>query len=312
MPPTGHQEKQCLTDPREPADCSVCGAAPPPHVVFWSQDFPVVRCPGCGVLRVSPRLTPEALRAYYGPAYWASQDSVVRGYFDYAGDAENIRRTFKRRWQRIIRGVSQPGKMLDVGCASGFLLGVAQAGGWNVTGLEWSEHAKAQAPALIGKRIRLGTLPDAGLQPASLDVITFWDFLEHSGDPRKDLEQAARLLKPGGRLSVIIPDAGSLLARFMGPRWEEFKKPQEHLYFFTGAQLQRLVISLGFEIIATKREGKYASLGFAFSRFKPGDGLWYLLARAAGRLIRILGWERKVVYINPGDKLHFICRRRGA
>lgn len=313
MTQTASREERPLPNTREAADCDVCGAAPPSgRPAFWSQDFPVVRCPGCGVLRVTPRLTPEALRAYYGPAYWASQDSVVRGYFDYAGDAENIRRTFQRRWKRICRGMTGPGKMLDVGCASGYLLEVALAAGWAVTGLEWSEHARTQATDAVRQHIHLGSLPDVQIASASLALVTFWDYLEHSRNPRSDLEHAARLLKPGGRLSIIIPDAGSLLARLMGPRWEEYKKPQEHLYFFTGAQLRRLVKSLGFDLITARREGKYASLGFALSRFKPGDGLLYWLARLAGFVIRRLGWWRRVVYINPRDKLHLICRRRGA
>jgi len=295
---------------RESVPCSVCGTPPPTHVWAVVQGFALVRCPRCGVRRVSPRLTAQALRAYYDAAYWKSRDSVCRGYFDYAGDEDNIRRTFRRRlaWLDRRTGVRR-GRALDVGCAYGFLVAEALAAGWDARGLEWSEHAVAGAAAEVRPRIELGTLTGAEREAGTWDLLTLWDYLEHSPDPRADLTAAARLLKPGGWISIILPDAGSLLARIQGPRWEEYKKPQEHLYFFTYAQLARLLAELGFTVQARHWAGKYASVAFACSRFKPEDGWIYPLACAAGTILGAVGLAERVWYVDPRDKRHVLARK---
>jgi SAM-dependent methyltransferase len=293
---------------REAVPCDVCRGQEPARLAFMSRGFAIVCCPQCQVLRVSPRLTVASLQAYYGPAYWKSDDSVARGYFDYLGDEANIRRTFQRRWQWLARDLPRTGRLLDMGCASGFLLDEAQTAGWEVAGVEWSEHARASAPVAVRTKIA-GTLADLRLADASLDCVTAWDYLEHSRHPRAELESWVKLLRPGGWLSVIIPDAGSWLARLLGPAWEEFKKPQEHLYFFTGSQLTRLLGTLGLRTRRSRYEGKYASLKFAFSRFKPGDGLLHWGTRLAGKMVQALGLEQRVVYVNPWDKLHLLARK---
>jgi SAM-dependent methyltransferase len=294
---------------KEVVACSICGALPPERAEFQVRGFRLVRCPQCKVLRVCPRLTAAALKRYYNKDYWISTDSISKGYFNYFADEANIKRTFRRRLTRIMRLLPQAGRMLDVGCANGFLLEEAGTLGWDALGVEWSQPAVMRARSKTRPRIIIGSLSAVELEPDSLDLITFWDYLEHSPAPKQDCQKAAALLRPGGILSVIIPDAGSLLARLRGRRWEEYQKPEEHLYFFTGRQLEHLLSGLGVTVVRRKWEGKYASLQFAFSRFRPGDGWLYFLARSGQGLARLTGLAQQVVYVNPFDKLHLLCQK---
>lgn len=296
----------------ESVACSLCGSPTPARPEFVIRDFPVVRCPVCGVRRVSPRLTREALRTYYDANYWKSVDSVARGYDNYAGDEANIRRTFRRRLGLLAQWsvrTSSPRSLLDVGCAYGFLLQEALDAGWDAYGLEWSEFAAGNAAPAVRNRIRMASLMESPWPEASMDAVTFWDYLEHSPDPKADLAAAARMLKPGGLLSIIIPDAGSMLARIMGSKWEEYKKPEEHLYFFTAGQLASQARPLGLDLVHREWAGKYARLDFALARFKPGDGLFYAIFQAGLKAVRRLNWEKKIAYINPRDKRHLIFRK---
>ncbi|NTV52028.1 MAG: class I SAM-dependent methyltransferase [Candidatus Firestonebacteria bacterium] len=313
MPKPFHPKNLNLADVSEAEDvpCCVCGAPPPGKAEFVVQTQRVVRCPICGLQRVSPRPAPAVLRQVYGADYWKSPDSVLAGYTDYPGDEANIRRTFRRRIKRVAPGHGG-GLWLDVGCAYGFLLLEAEQAGYEVQGLEWSEAAAAAAPEAIRGRIRVGSFQQADFPENAWDVISFWDYLEHSPDPKADLLKAYRLLKPGGRLSIVIPDAGSRLARWMGPRWEEFKKPQEHLYFFTGKQLASLCASLGLTPQGREWAGKYARLDFALSRFKRGDGILFPVARAGRFMLKMMGLEACVIYVNPRDKLHLLCQKERA
>src|SRR5205823_5287062 len=71
-------------------------------------------------------------------------------------------------------------------------------------------------------------------------VVTSWDVIEHLPDPQAHLETIARLMEPGGVLSIITPDRGSATARMFGARWVEYQKPEEHIHFFRRQDLRAM------------------------------------------------------------------------
>ena len=81
-----------------------------------------------------------------------------------------------------------------------------------------------------GVRIRPGSVFEQNYEPASFDVVTLWDVIEHTTDPRETLEHCRRLLKPGGVLVVNYPDIGSWIARALGRRW--LFLTSVHLHYF--------------------------------------------------------------------------------
>jgi hypothetical protein len=80
-------------------------------------------------------------------------------------------------------------------------------------------------------------------------------------------------------------------------------------YFFTGRQLAEVCRSLGLAPKSREWAGKYAQWDFALSRFKPGDGILFPVARAGRFLLKTMGWLNAVVYINPRDKVHLLCQK---
>ena len=84
-------------------------------------------------------------------------------------------------------------RILDVGCAGGWVEDWAAPRGWNVIGID------LQPPADIVGDVRAWR--DLGLEPHSFDVILGFEVIEHG-----DLATAlAELLKPDGRLMVTTP-----------------------------------------------------------------------------------------------------------
>jgi len=67
-----------------------------------------------------------------------------------------------------------------------------------------------------------------GIDEDFFDIITMIDFIEHVGAPMSILVKASRLLRPGGQLVILTPNADSLSRRLMGLRWLHYKV--EHLY----------------------------------------------------------------------------------
>jgi len=174
---------------------------------------------------------------------WIRQD-----FYGYPGDRApsgwtRIRRTMlwpekvRREWRgrHILPWVGR-GRLLDIGCSTGVDLKALQDQGWDVCGLDLSEVAVAQARALVGNRIILGTLETAPLAPETFDVVRFSHSFEHLFSPRGALERVRKLLAPGGVVVITLPNVGSLEARMFGPWWWPWELPR-HLYHFERSTL---------------------------------------------------------------------------
>jgi SAM-dependent methyltransferase len=148
----------------------------------------------------------------------------------YESELRGRNRTARKHLEIVERHV-RPGRILDVGCASGLFLRHALQSGWDVTGIEPSESLCAKARTNLGGQgeIQWATLEDACLM-GGFDAITLWDVLEHVPDPRSFLCVCRGLLRHGGYLFLNVPDLGSLEARILGRRWPLLLP--EHLNYF--------------------------------------------------------------------------------
>ena len=97
-------------------------------------------------------------------------------------------------------------RALDVGCGGGILAESMAQRGAQVLGIDMGEaplavarlHQLESGVALDYRRITAEEL--AGKEPASFDVVTCMEMLEHVPDPASTIQACARLLKPGGHL----------------------------------------------------------------------------------------------------------------
>jgi SAM-dependent methyltransferase len=241
--------------------CDLCGASGGKPVLEGGDRrfglpgrFAVVQCPSCGLVRTEPQ--PEDPGAYY-PAteyysYAAPQVSpLTRGAVAsrYGGRAGALARLAGRRISALPPG--PPGDLLDVGCGSGAMLLALEAAGWRGHGVELDEGAARAAQEAGLDRVRVGDLLDAAYEPGSFDAVRFSHSLEHMRSPRAELAEARRVLRPGGRLAIAVPDFGALLRRTFGERWFFLDLPR-HLWHFDRQTLPRLVRESGFEVMSVR------------------------------------------------------------
>ena len=186
----------------------------------------ILRCRVCRFAFRQARSSPEDLRNLY-----RQMDAKV-----YESELRGRDRTAQKHFT-IVNRYSRPGRILDVGCASGLFLKHALEAGWEVTGLEPSEVLCGVARKNLGGKgqIMCTTLEDSGLEQ-SFDAITLWDVLEHVSDPLGFLRFCRGLLKPDGLLFLNVPDLDSKEARLLGPRWPLFLP--EHLNYFNRNSLR--------------------------------------------------------------------------
>lgn len=229
----------------------------------------LVKCKHCGLQYLNPRL---------------KADVVLQGYSEgsdetFVSQVAGRERTFAAALKRIEDLRPTRGKLLDVGTAGGSFLAVARQAGWQVAGCEPNRWLCEWSRKHYGLEVVPGTLFDMHLADASFDVVTLWDVLEHTADPKAVLEECRRVLKPGGLLLVNYPDIESRVARLMGRRWVFLLSV--HLYYFTVPTLKKMLQSQNMEIVQVRRHWQTLELGYILFRMEAYLGG---LARLGKRL----------------------------
>lgn len=176
--------------------CNLCGGDRFDVVEDGEKPIYVLKCIHCGLVFVDPVPDASSLATHYDVEYYA----------EWMGSQQEKRLRMWRKRLDTIERLSPRERLLDVGCATGTFLQVARNRGWKVQGTEFSPYAATVARDLLGTDVFCGDLTDAGYDECFFDVVTFWHVLEHLPDPMRYLKEAHRILKPGGRLVVAVPN----------------------------------------------------------------------------------------------------------
>jgi SAM-dependent methyltransferase len=188
-------------------------------------------------------------------------------------------------------------RLLDVGAGSGVLVEQAALLGWEAEGVEPSAWLADRARQR-GLPVHTGTLPHPGLT-RPYDVVTLVDVIEHVTDPRGLVEEARKLLRPGGLLLVVTPDVSSFAARALGPRWWHYRIA--HVGYFSPGTLNALLSISGFVLEGWTRPAWYFSVDY--------------VRTLASRLLPFLRWvpipralARATVRLNLFDSMAALYR----
>lgn len=117
---------------------------------------------------------------------------------------------------RTIRSRARGRRLLDIGSGEGFFAGLAARRGWTVTATDYlPEGVERSAQRLGAGRVVRSDATSLPFAPASFDVVTLWDVVEHLPEPAAALAEARRVLAPGGLLALSTPNtrARSVLCR---------------------------------------------------------------------------------------------------
>ncbi|MBI4937801.1 MAG: class I SAM-dependent methyltransferase [Nitrosomonadales bacterium] len=139
------------------------------------------------------------------------------------------------------------GKLLDVGCGGGRFMNRMKRLGWEVEGIDFDEKATSKIARRYGMKTYTGDLAACALPESSYDAITMSHTIEHLFDPKTTLKECLRLLKPGGKLVVVTPNAESAGAELFGACWRGWEPPR-HLRVYSVKSLTNLLRAAGFSL----------------------------------------------------------------
>lgn len=293
---------QTDSEPSRPASaCFICGG----RDFLWfglKNDFNLWQCPGCALIFVYPLPNPAEI---YSADYFSAAAGGF-GYVDYDQDKLPMIPTFKKYLSLLKKLAPAPGRLLDIGAATGFFVRLAKADGWQAEGVEISDFAANQGRQR-GLNIMTGTLTTLSLPASSYEAVTMLDVLEHLTDPLTTLTEVYKVLKPGGLLLINTPDASSLVARRLGKNWH-LLVPPEHLHYFGRANLTDFLSQNGFEPKVTVKIGKNFTLEYIFKTLYHWQkiSLWKWLSRICRR-----GWLNQIsLPIHLRDNILIIARKQ--
>lgn len=194
------------------------------RVYLRLRPYSVAECADCGLARTLP--APDADQ--YGAGY-----AMTTRNGEFAGSPADDWSEERAAW---VAARSPGPRLLDVGCNGGNLVAAALALGLRAEGIDVDPVATEWGRAQ-GRPLRTGALEEL---EGEWDAVVLGHVLEHVADPVALLGEVARVLAPGGRAFVFVPNRAGLVPRLMKERWMGWV-PSEHVWHFTPRSLRRLV-----------------------------------------------------------------------
>lgn len=220
-------------------------------------EFKIDVCRSCGFAFVNPRPSLEFLMDFYARLGFGDLDmsevptkeSILA---QEAADPNSIldaRRLTGTMARLLRREQCRPGKFLDIGCGYGFFAVEAIREGFDVTALDLATNKRKVMKELTGIEPVASSFEDFRCPPSSFSAVLMSQILEHVSDVNQWMVKANTILEKGGILAIALPNFDTpfrYVLRENGP----YIIPPEHLNFFNGRSLSRLLERQGFKVEA--------------------------------------------------------------
>lgn len=274
--------------------CLICGAQEGQTLFIGTEErfglggaFPVVTCPDCG-------FTWTDLADDFNVDQWYEQGYWERFRSRRAGKADALHAIYRRLrylW-RALNGSPRPSRwirgdrVLDVGCGPGYDTSELQQRGIEAIGLDISSDALRMAARQSLTVVR-GEPTAYPFGDSTFDSVVLSQVLEHLPDPCGALREVYRILRPNGRLLILLPNSKSLQRYAFGSHWVNWHLPY-HLWHFDAQSVTTVAERSGLRIrwVRTCSPGEWfvLSIGLRWPRLR-GIGSSLTVSRIVRTLV---------------------------
>ncbi len=225
------------------------------------DNMAALKCSDCGLIFLHPFPKEEYLKDIYTKDYYLSWG--IRNECDTT--SKEIKKKFFNKILGIIQQYKKKGRFLDIGCALGYMLEVAENYGYDAYGIDINKYAIETAKKDIGdKKVFLGDLRSVDFSDRYFDIICMFDLIEHIKNPVELMKDAGRILNDNGIIVILTPNTNSLSAKLMRRYWFQYKR--EHLFYFSSNNIQRLAENAGFKIVKIMPAKKTTNLFYVYNQ----------------------------------------------
>ena len=249
-----------------PDFCQLCLSGPADqnpvttHVYGGSDGQAFFHCDNCDVRYLFPGLTSEEESRFYAEefeGFMAGRAGEEGGWDRAEAHLVANESTRVRRMNYLEDNLPPGGRVLEVGCSSGFMLYPLVAAGFQCVGIEpsglFGDYVEDRG---IPVHPSVESMTQGKDRVVDFDLIMHFFVLEHVREPKAFLEQQLALLAPGGKLVFEVPNAADpLYSIYDIPAFERFYWSVAHVWYFNRTSLEHLLTGLGvaFEIMGDQR-----------------------------------------------------------
>jgi ubiquinone/menaquinone biosynthesis C-methylase UbiE len=230
--------------------------------------------------------------------------SIQDAYDDFYVDTELQMPDSFYLWMIELLEPEPNGVLVDVACGQGRLVQLAARQGLHAVGtdissgglLKGARHAP-EASWLVADGMRIP------MEDATADYVVSGGSLEHYDDPLAGVREIARILKPGGRAVILLPNAYGVFGNIqhVWQRGEIFDDRQPLQRYATHGTWSNMLMRGGLMI---ERLVPYSEVNFPRN---STDAAW--LARHPSRVVR--GLLATLLPAHMANQLVYVCRRAG-
>ncbi len=270
-----------MSDTIHYTSCPVCGSKELRQVLSATdhtvshEKYSILECGVCTLRFTQDVPSAATIAPYYKSENYISHTNTSKGLINRLYHyVRGITLTRKRRLLQKATGRKQ-GRMLDLGSGTGAFVGEMSSHGWNATGLEPDESARAVA--LNDYKVVLEDIDQFYSLEPGFDAITMWHVLEHVHDLHAYIAQLRKLLTTKGRLFIAVPNYTAIDASVFKENWAAYDVPR-HLYHFSPQSMKALVEAHEMRMLAYKPmwyDSFYISLLSSGIRSGHGRTSWF-------------------------------------
>jgi SAM-dependent methyltransferase len=272
------------------------------HTYILKDGYAIYECNLCGHRFLKIEDLENHVEKVYSDGYFFEGG---QGYPNYL-DQKSILIQYGTNYANLLRKYCKPGKVLDVGCAAGFILKGYENAGWEGFGIDPNNTMVEYGKSALNLNLTKGDL-ESYKSNQKFDLISLIQVIGHLHDLDKSLETIRNLLNKDGYVIVESWDMNSLYARIMGKHWHEYSPPSV-INWFSDGTLKNLFNNHGFELISKGRPSKKIRLEHGISLFKQSTPNFFFKEKIVHFLNRKLG--KYTIPYPPFDLKWYIFKKQ--
>jgi SAM-dependent methyltransferase len=205
------------------------------RVVFTKNGFAILECNCCHCRYIEIAKSETYVNQVYSDDYFFEGKAGYPNYFD----EKDLLINYGKRYASIVSKFIQPGRILDVGSAAGFILRGFELAGWDCYGVEPNGTMSSYARNELKLDVVTSSL-EQFKTPNKFDLISMVQVIIHLYDFNQSIENIINMLKPKGLVLIESWDKDNTYAKVMAKHWHVYSPPSTVRFFSDKTLIQLL------------------------------------------------------------------------